>query len=193
MNMIKALLVTALLLFPAHVIWAEDDQPYYGVTPVDAAGEHAEYGNGRFGFTIQFPAKLLIPKGEAANSDGQQFISRDGKTNLSVWGNWDMDMDLYDTPRGESLKYEYEQNLKLSPDDKHKPKIAFKTFHEDWYVVSGTYEGTIFYTKRYLSEGRFVVLLITYPADQRNVWDKEIAYMIKHFQIHSICDLYNNC
>lgn len=194
MNMTKAaLLVAVLLLFPARAIWAEDDPPYYGVTPMNDAGEHARYDNVRFGFTLQFPATLLIPQGEAANSDGQRFISHDGKTKLSVWGNWDMDRDLYDTPRGESLKYEYQQNLTLGPDDKHKPKIVFKTFHEDWYVVSGTYDSTVFYTKRYLSEGRFVVLLITYPADQRNILDKEIAYMSNNFRIHSICDVYDNC
>jgi hypothetical protein len=56
--------------------------------PMQAQAQHEyrTYHNARFDYSISYPANLLVPQGEAANADGQRFLSRDGRTELLVYG-----------------------------------------------------------------------------------------------------------
>ena len=50
------------------------------------AASGALYANARFGYTVQYPADLLVPEREADNADGRQFHAREGSARLAVWG-----------------------------------------------------------------------------------------------------------
>jgi hypothetical protein len=40
------------------------------------------YVNLRFGYSVQYPADLLIAQGESDNSDGQRFVSKNGDESI---------------------------------------------------------------------------------------------------------------
>src|ERR1041385_1585764 len=54
---------------------------------VPAADHHTwkVYTNVRFHYSICYPQDLLVPQGEAENSDGQKFVAKDG-AKLIVFG-----------------------------------------------------------------------------------------------------------
>jgi hypothetical protein len=44
------------------------------------------YINERYNYSILYPLDLLYPQGEAANGDGQKFLSKDGLVEMLVYG-----------------------------------------------------------------------------------------------------------
>ena len=52
-----------------------------------AASDHVwkSYTNERFQYAICYPEDLLVPQGESPNSDGQKFLTKDGRAAYSLW------------------------------------------------------------------------------------------------------------
>ena len=53
---------------------------------VSAAETFQTYANPRFNYSIDYPPKLLLPKGEAPNGDGQIFASADLQAQMIIYG-----------------------------------------------------------------------------------------------------------
>ncbi len=147
----------------------------FRVGAVGSSGEYAEYINARFGFAVRFPAKLFIPQqGETEYGDGQIFVSYDKKTRLVVFG-------FSDTP-DKTLKNKFEEELQGGPEHRSSRQVTFKTFRGNWYVVSGFDKDTIFYKKQFFVKDHFVGFEITYPAEQRKLWDKVVIELGRGFK-----------
>ena len=132
------------------------------------------YHNGRFNYSISYPAEILLPQGEAENGDGQKFISKDGKVELIVYGsNNALDQTLKDT---------YQKALSGSADSKDR-KVTYKKLGDHWFVVSGIEQGKIFYQKTYLKDDAFKTFEITYDQAQKASFDKITEAISKSFKV----------
>ncbi len=166
------------ILIPACVLLAACGQkPVPAPAPagkIAVPDEYASYGNGRFSFSIDYPAKLLTPQGEAGNGDGQTFLSSDGNTKLAVWG-MNNAIDPFDT-----IKTHFAKAIK--DDKKAKRQITLKVQKENWYVLSGFEGEAIFYRKVYLVDDQFLTMDFTYPKAQREQWDAVATRLEKSFK-----------
>lgn len=140
--------------------------------------DYETYGNGRFGFSIDFPRKLLVPQRAADNGDGQTFISHDGKTRMSVWGS-NNSADPSEPP--DTPKTVYAKALKAIKKD-GKRQLTLKLQKDNWFVLSGFEGENIFYRKVYFIENQFINFEIVYPSVQREQWDAEAARLGKSFK-----------
>jgi hypothetical protein len=123
------------------------------------------YSNARYGFSIAYPANLLVPQGESDNGDGQKFLSRDGSASLIAFGSMRLDTSLRD-------EFQSAQENRT---------VTYKVLKRDMFVVSGTIGGKIFYQKTLLRGDVFKTFIIEYAEDDRAVFDAITARVARSF------------
>jgi hypothetical protein len=128
----------------------------------------ATYTNARFGYSIKYPAGVLVPQGESENGDGQRFISPDGRSVLTVWGSHNA--------LGESLEENFRQALQDVGG-----KVTYQVKKGNWYVFSGYRGGAILYQKTYLINGVFKTFTWEYPEEQRGLFDRVTGVIAASF------------
>jgi len=164
MRKLIALHFLCLLVFVAHAFASR--------SPALASGWKT-YTNARFGYSISYPADVLMPQGESDNGDGQKFLSRDGRTQVLVYGSNALSRTLRDA---------YNDALDTSTDSPSVRKIVtYKLFKQDWFVVSGHQGDRIFYQKTFLRGGVFKTFSIEYDESQKTVFDAIAAKMARSF------------
>jgi hypothetical protein len=136
----------------------------------NAPDDFAEYVNSRFGFTIRYPSKLLMPQGESFNGDGQGFISQDKRDKLSAYGSH--------TLLGGTLKDDFERELQANPNR----QITYKVLRNNWYVISGADGGLIFYKKTVQVRDGYATFNFSYPIEHRGTWDKVLVEIANEFK-----------
>lgn len=136
------------------------------------------YGNARFGYSISYPANLLAPQGEAANGDGQAFLSSDKNTEMRVWGNFNA---LFRT-----VKEQYEEDIKTYG----AADVTYKALLKNGYVISGVKGDRIFYQKTLFS-GRekdagavFYTFTIEYKKSESGKFDSIVQQISKSFKFN---------
>lgn len=135
--------------------------------------DYRTYHNARFDYSISYPANLLIPQGESVNGDGQRFLSRDGRTELLVYGAYNsLDQTLRDV---------FEQESSRSTEHPNRV-VTYKVFRNDWFVVSGTENGRIFYQKTVLRNSTFKTFRIEYDNNEKQTFDSITAFMARSFK-----------
>jgi hypothetical protein len=135
--------------------------------------EYRTYHNGRFDYSISYPANLLIPQGESVNGDGQRFLSRDGRTELLVYGSYNS-LD-------QSLREVFEQESGRSTEHPNRI-VTYKVLRDDWFVVSGTENGRVFYQKTMLRDTTFKTFRIEYDQSQKRTFDSITAVIARSFK-----------
>jgi len=100
----------------------------------------ARYVNARFQYAICYPKDLLVPQGEAANSDGQRFLPKDGGAELIVYGS---NNALDETLKGRMSETEARLTGATG-------KVTYKVQKANWFVLSGQNGQTVFYVKTLL-------------------------------------------
>lgn len=129
------------------------------------------YANARFNYSISYPVGILTPQGEAANGDGQAFVSNDGQTRMLVYGHNQLD--------GESLSKAFQG---AQHGDADRPRVVtYKVLKANFYVVTGTDDGKIFYEKTMLKNGVFKTFSIEYPTSQKATFDTITAKVAASF------------
>lgn len=130
------------------------------------------YHNARFDYSISYPLKLLIPQGESVNGDGQRFLSRDGKTEMLVYGSHNsMNQSLREVYDESGLTVEHPNRL-----------VTYHVLRTDWFVVSGAENGRVFYQKTMLRNGIFKTFRIEYDEDQKQIFDSITAVIARSFK-----------
>jgi hypothetical protein len=132
------------------------------------------YANARFLYWIDYPAGILIPQREADNGDGRQFISRDGRARMLVFGRYALDM-------ADTLQKEYEAAIR-GDDVGGARVVTLKTMKGNWFVVSGREGGKIFYRKTILTGGAFKTFIIEYDESEKKFYDPITAHIAKSFR-----------
>ena len=135
--------------------------------------EYRTYHNARFDYSISYPADLLIPQGEPVNGDGQIFLSKDRRAELLVYGSYNsLDQTLKDVLAQESER---------SPDHPNRV-VTYKVLRGDWFVVSGSENGRIFYQKTMLRDSTFKTFRIEYDERQKQTFDPVTAFIVRSFK-----------
>ena len=137
-----------------------------------AQAGYRTYHNARFDYSVSYPAKILIPQGEAANGDGQKFLSKDGRTEMLVYGsNNSLDQTLREVYH-EEISHEAHPNR----------TVTYRVLRADWFVVSGMENGRVFYQKTMLRGSAFKTFRIEYDKTQRHTFDSITAYVSRSFK-----------
>ncbi|HEY0385728.1 MAG TPA: hypothetical protein VGC64_06930 [Pyrinomonadaceae bacterium] len=123
------------------------------------------YTNARYAYSISYPANLLVPQGEADNGDGQAFRSRDGAAEMRVYGSQDLGGGLAEA-------YREAQSGK---------NVTYKTLKRNWFVVSGTEGGKIFYQKTMFRNDVFKTFTIEYDESRKGTYDAVTARIAQSF------------
>jgi hypothetical protein len=131
-----------------------------------AASDHIwkSYTNVRFQFTICYPEDLLVPQGEAPNSDGQKFQAKDGGQLIVFGQNNALDESLSD-----KLHYTATRLKGASG------KITYEVIKPNWFVVSGQSGQTIFYAKTFYSRNQFKSFELSYNQSTAAVYEPWIG------------------
>jgi hypothetical protein len=130
------------------------------------------YANARFLYSIAYPAGILIPQREADNGDGRQFLSRNGRAKMIVFGRYALDT--------ENLQKEYEAAIR--GEGGATRVVTLKKMKDNWFVVSGREGGKIFYRKTILSGGAFKTFIIEYDESEKKFYDPVTAHVAKSFR-----------
>lgn len=129
------------------------------------------YLNARFGFSTCYPAALLKPLPESDNGDGRVFTGA-GKSALRVYGR----NNALERTQSEEFAAEQARIAKAGA------KISYKAAGKGWFVVSGSYDGLIFYAKTYAVPGdQFNTFELTYPASEAKSWNAIVTRINRCF------------
>ncbi|AXB78654.1 hypothetical protein TQ38_018740 [Novosphingobium sp. P6W] len=122
------------------------------------------YGNARFEFLICFPADLLTPQPEADNGDGRVFVAADG-TRLEVWGTFNaQNLTPAQVLAQETARIAGEHGT-----------VTYKASKPDWYALSGTKDGKVFYQRGLSDTVRFASFRLVYPKAAAATWNPVAA------------------
>lgn len=139
-----------------------------------AENSYQTYSNARFNYSIDYPANLLIPQGEAPNGDGQIFASRDQEARMIIYGTHNvLEQTIQDLFKKESQDASSRQITK---------KVTYKRQKDNWFVVSGYIGPKIFYQKTFLSNDMFKSFYIEYPQNQRHLYDPILSRLGSSFK-----------
>ena len=130
------------------------------ISGVAAQQRWATYTNPRFGTSVDYPADIFSVRDQSPeNGDGQSFQTRDGRAQLSVYGQHNAEAD---TPQSYLEKCVDRQG------------ISYRHATERSYIVSGTSDGNIFYQRCNFPanlDGIIDCLNVSYPAQEKITWD----------------------
>jgi hypothetical protein len=141
------------------------------------------YKNVRFGTQGVYPADLFSPLEPPANGAGLGFETSDGAS-LVIQGMF----NGLDDKSPKALAREY-----YGPDS--HPNVAYEASGENWFVLSGTRGGTVYYEKVILSCKGDVVnaLTIEYPVARKSRYDGLVERIEKGFKPGRGEDRTENC
>lgn len=128
------------------------------------AAKLTEYCNSRFDFCIQYPADF-IAQGEAANGDGQRFLSKDKQAEIAAYG-----MNVL-----EELNDHVNEEFKMQTKGIN---VSYQVIKPNSFIFSGLdKEGKIIYQKTVMKKVKYEgeeedtrlwqTLTITYPKSQQ--------------------------
>jgi len=136
------------------------------------------YSNGRFGTVVEVPPGFE-PRTAVENGDGQTFASADGESEVAVYGS------LLENQSMRQYRDWYRQELSGK---------SYEAGGANWFVLSGTAEGKIYYVKvlRTAHCGVPVVhhMVFRYPASQKRRFDpvvEELADSLRGTSQSSFC------
>jgi hypothetical protein len=141
------------------------------VSAVCAADYWTTYINDRYGTTIDYPDSFK-PEPPPDDDDGRAFKSSDGAS-FSVsasYGGIDSNLAAY-------------RDFILGNEPK-TATVSYQVQGKNWFVVSGTNGGDIFYERHLLSHGGEMTedFVISYPAVLKQAYDPIVARMAKSFR-----------
>jgi hypothetical protein len=137
---------------------------------VSQQNNYKTYVNARFKYSINYPADLLIPQGEAENGDGQVFREKSSSSvEMRVYGGYNVSK--------ETLRSRYEDLIR-----KWSNGITYKVIRRDWFVVSAMVNGKIHYQKTILRGDIFKTFEIEYDAVRGSTYNDVTDRISKSFK-----------
>ena len=124
------------------------------------------YCNERFGFCLEYPSTLRMqPPPE--NGDGRTFKSADGRVEMRAYGSLNALDATLEAAFGEA---------------KRRGKVTYSLLKSDFFVVSGTDRGNVFFEKTFLRSGTFTTFVIAYPTALKGTYDPLVSRIAKSFK-----------
>ena len=139
------------------------------------------YHNARWNFTIPYPADLLVPQGESANGDGQEFVSKDRLISMRISG-------IYNTLE-ETLDELYSAESRES--SRTNQVITYRVRKNNWFVLSGDIiddqgKSEIFYKKTILTNGVIIHFEMRYDKAHKMSIDPIVGRIIQSLDVSKV-------
>ena len=131
------------------------------------------YHNQRFDFCVEYPSNFLNPTGESENHDGSTFANANESSEMRASGIY----NALDESIAEAFERATERNVYYD-DEK---KVTYKLQKDNWFVVSGNYNESIFYVKSILVDDTFYTLYFEYHSSETDQFDEIIKRTTKNF------------
>jgi len=133
-------------------------------------GTYRHYFNDKYSYSIDYPDYLIAGE-EPDAQDGVSFASQSKPLKMKVWGcysNWMNGEEM-------TLAQEREWALKhLASDDLPAPKVTYQAQGKNWFVISGTSSGNVFYQRTIKEGDSFATVFITYPVASKTEFDAAV-------------------
>jgi hypothetical protein len=135
-------------------------------------GDWSGYENERFGFRLEYPADLFRVERTTEAGDGRVFVARDGQARLLVGALSNQDQHSAKSYQDYLVRTSYANYT-----------ITYRPLGDDWLVLSGEADGTIFYEKAILSCGGELIssFALLYPAAERDTFEPILARIANSF------------
>ncbi|MDD4575751.1 MAG: hypothetical protein PHI36_04925 [Bacteroidales bacterium] len=139
--------------------------------------KYETYHNQFYNFTVEYP-DFLIPQGEAANQDGQKFISEDQTIQLFVYRDYKNDYlsggDLY------TVSEAYNEELKLIEG------VFNKKIEDKHYIIEYKTENVLHYDYALLSGDNYFNIRFEYPENEKDRMKSTVENVIKSFKVEAL-------
>jgi len=134
--------------------------------------ELAVYRNDRHGFSLSYPATRFVAL-PAASEDGRIFVSQDGNARLLTGALPNIDGKSLRAYRDFVLNESYPGAV-----------VDYAPVRDNWFVVSGTRNGTIFYQRvNFACSGRVIKSwALLYPEAERGLYDRIVEQVARSFR-----------
>ena len=145
-----------------------------GVSAIAADHEWNVYRNARFGYSICYPADLLVAQFESDNGDGSVFSSKSG-AELRVWGGYNVLEEDMDT-------------IVAGLADENDV-VSYRRTGKRWAVISGKASGAIFHAKALLERNAargidtVRAFRLTYPAGEAKNYEPVADRLAECFRL----------
>ncbi len=132
----------------------------------------ATYRNERHGFTVSYPAAQFVAL-PAATEDARLFVSKDDKARLLVGTLPNSDSKSLSEYRSFLLRESYAG-----------AKMDYAPVRNDWFVLSGTRNGTSFYQRvTFTCSGRSITSwALLYPEAERGTYDRIVEQVHRSYR-----------
>jgi hypothetical protein len=137
---------------------------------------YKRYVNPRFKYGIDYPAFLIAGR-ESDNGDGRKFKSRDGQTELTVYG-----MSAYATIDGNRLTVTKALQEELQTRDQNAEYVSYQAKGKNWFVLSGIGANKIFYVKWMIDGDNVKVFELRYSDQQKERYDPIVSRVAASFK-----------
>ena len=131
------------------------------------------YHNQRFDFCVSYPSSFLREKGESENQDGNTFANANGSSEMRASA-------MYNALE-ESIKEAFQSATKNERYYEDERIVMYKQQKDNWFVVSGKYNESIFYVRTVLIEDTFYSLYFEYHPSERKQFDEIIKRVCNDF------------
>ncbi|HWY32038.1 MAG TPA: hypothetical protein VNX46_14855 [Candidatus Acidoferrum sp.] len=133
------------------------------------------YNNARFGYSICYPPDQLVPQGEPDNSDGQRFLSKDGRAIVLVFGSHNaLNKTLRDIQQSEIERFK-------GLDGSFKPLDTQVTGTTS--ILEGTSDTQDYYEKVVFSGDTIFTFIAQYPKKDVSTFEPIVSHMADCFLV----------
>lgn len=129
---------------------------------------YINYYNQRFGYDIKYPS-FLINKFGASNNDGITAENNDKTVSFIVYGS------------NNSLNQDSEDAFNFSNSVRPFNNIIYKSISDEFYIVSGEEDGSIYYEYSIVGTGSINTFRIEYPKSDKEYFDPIVAEIYQSF------------
>jgi hypothetical protein len=133
-----------------------------------AAANAATYVNVRYGYSVDYPADLLVAEPEADAGVGRRFHARQGTAKMSVWAEWNLRTDGFDqSPLAVARRAASDCVGGKVGHEVVKPRIVA--------LSCVTPKGRVIYQKTLVRKDRLATIRFEYPNGERTRWDHVVT------------------
>lgn len=126
----------------------------------------------RRGFMIAYPGSVFPKRAEGTSEDGEVLVSRDGNSKLLV--------GTFENTAEFSMKAYRDY---LMENSYAGAKLDYERWHQRWFVISGTRNGTMFYERVSFTCGGKLVnsWAMLYPVAERRLYDRVVEAIARTY------------
>jgi hypothetical protein len=129
------------------------------------------YSNPKYGYSVEYPTRLLSPTSSESSDDGQTFRSPDKTAMLRVLGR--------PVKRGTTIDTQFRDQQKSA--EEHQRQITYKIQKDNWFIISGLEDDKIFYEKTIRTGDSDAELFLLYQERRSGLSNQIVEHISRSF------------